>query len=137
MGRLSVDSHFDELKKNPEFEAELILREVAGDLALQIKRRRLELKIGQKELAELLGTTQSRVSQLEDPLYGKLTLSTLAKLAPVLKCRLNVGLEPLDFLASTTPDFTCVAAEDDVATNVQKSTLFPVRRSNNVQRKSA
>lgn len=95
MSRASFDDHFQEMLLNDkDLGADIILRGVAADVAIQIKTRRKELKLGQADLATALETSQSRISQMEDPDYGKLTLNTLANVAFALKCDLQVKLIP-------------------------------------------
>lgn len=52
----------------------------------------------QKELAERAGTTQEGVSRLENPNYGKFTLTTLIRLASVFDVGLDVDFVPFSRL---------------------------------------
>lgn len=90
----NVDKHFQEESKDFEFRAEYALLDLAEKLSAQIRVRREAKGLSQKALAELLGTKQSQVSRLEDPLYSRYSLLTLAKVADVLGCRLDAGLVP-------------------------------------------
>jgi transcriptional regulator with XRE-family HTH domain len=97
MERMSVDEHFEELcHKDPDFRDEYLLRGLAADLATQIKAERISRGLSQGEFAKQLGTTQSRISQIEDPTYGKLTLLTLVKIANVLKRKLIVRFDSME-----------------------------------------
>lgn len=65
-------------------EAELIT-----SIAHQIRVNRQARGLSQKELAKLMGTTQTAVSRLEDPSYGRFTVRTLLDLSHVF----DVGLQ--------------------------------------------
>jgi transcriptional regulator with XRE-family HTH domain len=94
MPEVSIDKLFEEFEGDLDFEAEYILSEVAEKLSTAIRSWRESRGLSQQELAEKLGTQQSRVSKLEDPDYGRYTMSTLAKIAVVLKVKLEVNLVP-------------------------------------------
>ena len=63
-------------------------------VALAIRIARDEAGLTQKELAEMVGTTQSVISRLEDADYEGHTLKTLERIAKALKRRLIIRLEP-------------------------------------------
>lgn len=92
--RSNVTEHFTELMKNPEFRAEYALLELADSLAQQIRTLRERKHLSQIDLANLLGTKQSQVSRLENPLYARYSLLTLARVADALDCKLDVKLVP-------------------------------------------
>ena len=48
----------------------------------------------QAELAEEMGTKPTAISRFESPNYGKLSISTLKKIAQVLNCDLQIRLRP-------------------------------------------
>ena len=62
-------------------------------VAAQIKERRTELGWSQKELAEKLGTRQSRISQIEDENYD-MTIRSLREVAKVLGMGCQINLIP-------------------------------------------
>lgn len=64
--------------------------DVATALAHQIRIIRTQRGLTQAALAKQLGTTQAAVSRLEDPSYGKVSLSTLFDLARVFDTGLQV-----------------------------------------------
>ena len=72
--------------------------EAATFLAHQIRVLRLDRGWTQKDLAKALGTTQTVVSRLEDPSYGRVSFKTMVDLArvfdvaPVLKFTSTVSL---------------------------------------------
>ncbi len=92
--RSNVEEHFKELMRNPEFRAEYALLDLADSLAEQIRTRRECKNLSQIDLANLLGTKQSQISRLENPLYARYSLLTLAKIADALDCKLDVKLIP-------------------------------------------
>lgn len=59
-------------------------------IAQQIYAMRQERGLTQKQLAEIMGTTQSVISRLEDTDYESERLETLHKIATALNCRLEV-----------------------------------------------
>jgi transcriptional regulator with XRE-family HTH domain len=62
-------------------------------IADQVAERRLELGLSQRELAELVGTTQSAVARLERG--GRPPrIDTLLRIADALECDLLVELRP-------------------------------------------
>jgi len=65
---------------------------VNGEVARMIYELRNEAGLKQKELAELIGTTQSVISRLEDSDYDGHSLSMLRKIAKALKQKLNITM---------------------------------------------
>lgn len=61
-----------------------------AEVAQQIYDVRTEAKLTQKQLAELVGTTQSVIARLEDADYEGHSLSMLQRIASVLKKRLEI-----------------------------------------------
>ncbi len=88
----------DILRKRVEGDPEL--RELVEEervnlqVALAIRMARDEAGLTQKALAEMVGTTQSVISRLEDADYEGHTLKTLERIAKALKRRLIIRLEP-------------------------------------------
>lgn len=64
--------------------------EAATAIAHQIRIVRQQRGLSQKQLAKMLGTTQTAVSRLEDPSYGRLTVSTLVQLAKAFDVGLSI-----------------------------------------------
>jgi transcriptional regulator with XRE-family HTH domain len=52
----------------------------------------------QQELATRAGMTQNAISRLENPFYGKATISTLKRIAAVFDVALVVRFEPFSYL---------------------------------------
>jgi ribosome-binding protein aMBF1 (putative translation factor) len=65
-----------------------------ANIAAQIYRLRTKAGLSQKALADLIGTTQSVISRLEDADYNGYGIQTLKRIADVLNCNLEVGLVP-------------------------------------------
>jgi len=99
---IKANDHFKEMLKNdPEFKKAWEEIEPEYELARQIIKRRKELNITQEELAEMLNTTQSVISRLENG--HNCTLSWIKKVSKPLKCKPKIILEPTD-----SPDDTLV-----------------------------
>jgi len=83
------------VENDPELQ-ELVKEErVNLQVALAIREARESAGLTQKELAKMIGTTQSVISRLEDADYEGYTLKTLEKIAEALKRRVVVHLEPV------------------------------------------
>ena len=65
---------------------------VNGEVARMIYELRNEAGLKQKELAELIGTTQSVISRLEDADYNGHSLSMLSRIAKALNQKLKVSM---------------------------------------------
>jgi len=75
-----------------ERKASLQEERVNGEVARMIYELRNEAGLKQKELAELIGTTQSVISRLEDADYNGHSLSMISKIAKALNQKLNVTI---------------------------------------------
>lgn len=77
-------------------QAESMLEEARqqSEIAAQIYELRRQAKLSQKQLAELIGTTQSVISRLEDADYKGHSLEMLRRIAKALHCRLQVQIVP-------------------------------------------
>ena len=74
---------------------EMIDQETVNALVAQaIYDARTNAGLTQKELAELIGTKQPVISQLEDADYQGHSLSTLKRIATALNCRLEIRIVP-------------------------------------------
>lgn len=60
------------------------------NIALQVQINRKRRSLSQKDLAVKMNTTQSAIARLENPGYGKYSLSMLTKLAQAFDCALSV-----------------------------------------------
>ena len=73
--------------------ADLEAARVNAEAARLIYSLRTDAGLSQQQLAELIGTTQSVISRLEDDDYEGHSLSMLSKIAGVLKKRLILKAE--------------------------------------------
>ena len=67
-----------------------------AEVAQLIYERRAAAGLSQKELAKLVGTTQSVISRLEDADYEGHSLTMLQRIARALGQRVTIGMAPLD-----------------------------------------
>ena len=65
-------------------------------IAEQVYELRTKAGLSQKQLGDLIGTTQSAISRLEDADYNGYSLPTLAKIAAALHQRVEVRFVPED-----------------------------------------
>jgi ribosome-binding protein aMBF1 (putative translation factor) len=72
------------------------LKKIREDLQIaeQIYTMRTQAGLSQKDLADIVGTTQSVISRLEDADYGRHSLRMLNRVAAALHCRVEVRLVP-------------------------------------------
>lgn len=64
------------------------------DLAVQLSALREERGLTQAQLAERVGTHQQAISRLENPAYGRQSLSTLRQVASALGAFVDVAIVP-------------------------------------------
>lgn len=88
---------------SPERRVSLETERVNADVAQAIYDLRKEAGLTQKELADLVGTTQSVISRLEDADYEGHSLSMLSRIAGHLNRRLVIKMVPPP-LARQSPD---------------------------------
>lgn len=84
------------IKDDPERKASLEAERVNAHIARIIYDLRQEAGLSQKELAELIGTTQSVISRLEDSDYEGHSLSMLNRIAKALNQNLTVVMTAQD-----------------------------------------
>lgn len=78
------------IKGDPDRKASLEAERVNAEVSRLIYELRKDAGLSQKELAELIGTTQSVISRLEDADYEGHSLSVLNRIAKALNQRLTV-----------------------------------------------
>jgi DNA-binding Xre family transcriptional regulator len=64
------------------------------DVAEQIYKLRTQANLSQQELAELIGTSQSDISRLEDADYEGYSMKMLQRICTALHCRLEIRFVP-------------------------------------------
>jgi len=84
------------IKNDPARQASLERERVNAQVARTIYELRKDAGLSQRELAELVETTQSVISRLEDADYDGHSLTMLQRIAKALSCRLNVSLKKDD-----------------------------------------
>lgn len=78
--------------KNPAFKKEWEKSETEYQLARDIIKKRLELKLSQRALAKKMGTSQVVISRLET-MEANPSLALLKRLAFALQLKLKLGFE--------------------------------------------
>ena len=96
-----------------------IAEHIYSRLPLKIRALRETRGLSQKNLGERIGVAQTWVSKLEDPNYGKLTLSTLLRLASAFDVGLEIDFVPFskvlnDALSLTPESWKVSSFVDDV-----------------------
>lgn len=89
------------VKDDPERKASLREERINAEVAQLIHDLRAQAGLSQKDLAELIGTTQSVISRLEDADYNGHSLTMLNRIATALNQRLTVVMSAADPSAST------------------------------------
>ena len=84
------------LKDDPERKASVEAERVNAEVARLIYTTRTDAGLTQGQLAELVGTTQSVISRLEDSDYEGHSLSMLHRIAEALQKKLTVEMTAKD-----------------------------------------
>jgi ribosome-binding protein aMBF1 (putative translation factor) len=84
------------VRDDPNRKAMLEAERVNVEVAQMIYDRRTASGLSQRALAELIGTTQSVISRLENADYDGHSLSMLNRIASALECTLTVTMTPHD-----------------------------------------
>jgi transcriptional regulator with XRE-family HTH domain len=80
--------------KNKEYRDSFAAEYIYSRIPLKIRAMRERRRLSQQELGRLAGVKQEWISKLEDPNYGRLTLSTLLRVASAFDVGLNVDFVP-------------------------------------------
>lgn len=86
------------LRKSPEARARFVESHLNKELAFQLRSLRDNAELSQDELAAKVGMTQNAISRLENPNYGRATLSTLKRLAATYDVGLVIRFVPFSKL---------------------------------------
>lgn len=107
---------FEKLSRKPYREA-YVAEHVATGIAHQIRALREQRGWNQRAFAQKLGKPQSVVSRLEDPDYGKYSLTSLLEIADTFDVALNVRFasfpEFLRLYSNVTPEAFEVESFED------------------------
>jgi len=82
------------IRGNTKRAASVRLEREKAHIAMQISHLRTKAGLTQKQLAELVGTTQSVISRLESTEYRGHSMNMLEKIARALRCEVRVELVP-------------------------------------------
>lgn len=77
-----------------EYRKVFVQERVRSFVALQIRSLRDQRKMTQQQLGDAIGMAQTWVSKLENPDYGKMTISTLLRLANAFDTDLEIKFQP-------------------------------------------
>lgn len=104
--------------KSPKAREAYVEAELVNGIAHQIRILRQQRGLTQKQLAEKLGTTQTTVSRLEDPSYGRYSMRSLLALGKVFDVALFVRYMPFSKFMPATWDtrpehFEAISYEDE------------------------
>lgn len=106
---VSTYSIRDQLRKNladKRYRDSFVAEQIFSGLPLKIFHLRKARFKNQQEFADKLDRKQSWVSQLENPNYGRLTLSTLLQIASACDVALEVDFVPFSRLLEKTVGLT-------------------------------
>jgi transcriptional regulator with XRE-family HTH domain len=84
------------IKNDPDRRASLEVERINAEVAQTIYDLRQEKGLSQQGLADLIGTTQSVISRLEDANYEGHSLTMLSRIAKALNKSLEVKMSPRD-----------------------------------------
>jgi transcriptional regulator with XRE-family HTH domain len=94
------------LKKSKEHREAFVASQINVGLPFQIRALRKQRKLNQKQLAELAGMLQPRISAMEQPGGGQVNLETLKRLAAAFDVALLVKFVPFSELVRFSDDFS-------------------------------
>ena len=105
---MALDEYRELIKRfcDSEYRREFANQQIDTGLAFQIRLLRESRGWTQEELAQRTGKAQETISQLENPNYGRYTISTLKKLAAAFDVAPSVRFVPFSELASWTVRLT-------------------------------
>ena len=110
--------------ENTERQVSLEVERVNAEVARTIYELRKKAGLTQKELAQMVGTTQSVISRLEDADYEGHSLSMLHRIAMALNRRLSVQMiEPInDRVANVHNELSVPSSDRILFSNRKRST---------------
>lgn len=92
--------------KDKEYRDLYVAEHIVQGLAFQIRETREARRWTQGQLGQRTGMAQERVALLENPDYGKFTLTTLKRLASAFDVALSVRFVPFSGLLELTADIS-------------------------------
>jgi len=91
--RTNFDKYLKEQLNDPDFAARFDRAGKAWDIAIKMALLRREAGLSQKELAQIVGTSQQQISRMESPSYEGHSLSMLRRVAEALNAELRVEIQ--------------------------------------------
>lgn len=91
--KTNFDTYLENQLKDPDFAVRFKKAGEAWDVALQLSALRKECGLSQKELANLVGTSQQQISRLESPSYEGHSLSMLRRVSEVLGATIHIKIQ--------------------------------------------
>ena len=91
--KTNFDRYLEDQLKDPAFSERFRKAGKAWDVAIQLATLRRESGMSQKDLAEIVGTSQQQISRLESPFYEGHSLSMLRRVAEVLGATVHVEIQ--------------------------------------------
>ena len=80
--------------RDREYRQEFVRERVRSSVALQIRALREQREMTQRKLGEAIGKRQEWISVVEDPEYGKMSVSTLLQFAAAFDTDLEIKFRP-------------------------------------------
>ncbi len=94
MGLISKTSLLRRIRKGKRERAQLVESNLAQGIAFQIRAARDAQGLSQDALAQMIGMSQNNLSRLENPEYGKHTISSLKRISEALDLAVVVRFVP-------------------------------------------
>ena len=92
-GKTNFDQYLEDQLKDPDFVVRFEQAGKAWDIAIKMAVLRKEAGLSQKELAQMVGTSQQQISRLESPSYEGHSLSMLRRVAEALDAEVHVKIQ--------------------------------------------
>lgn len=91
--KTNFNAYLEEQMKDPEFTVRFKKAGDDWDVAVQLSALRKEFGLSQKELANLVGTSQQQISRIESPSYEGHSLSMLRRVSEVLGATIQIKIQ--------------------------------------------
>ncbi len=95
---ISRNGLWSRLRRGPEARARFVESHLNKSMAFQVRGMRDRERWSQEELAQRVGMNQNAISRLENPSYGKATITTLKRIARVFDVALMIQFVPFSRL---------------------------------------
>ena len=91
--KTNFDKYLEAQLKEPDFAARFKKAGEAWDVAIKLAVLRKEAGLSQKELAQIVGTSQQQISRLESPSYEGHSLGMLRRVANALGATVRLEIQ--------------------------------------------